>query len=238
MPSNGTHSPTEPTSADGSSVGHDDTPVPEMPAEASDRPSAESEGEAGTARAKLLDAAAAEFSEKGVAGARVDAIAARAGVNKQLLYYYFGSKDGLFRELLRIRLARPKGVPGDESPTTGERMASAARQHLDDPAYIRLLTWEALASGPTGEVAEEEARRESYERLVEGIRASQEAGEIPADLDPHQLALSRLAQVLFPVAFPQLSRLVTGMAIDDPAFADARAAHLRRIYDDVDHRRR
>ena len=53
---------------------------------------------------RILSAALREFSAKGIAGARVDAIAARAKVNKRMLYYYFGSKDGLFREILRRRL--------------------------------------------------------------------------------------------------------------------------------------
>lgn len=182
-------------------------------------------------RAKLLDAARAEFAEKGIAGARVDAIATRAGVNKQLVYYHFDSKDGLFRALLRSRLADPKALPADDSPSTGERMAAAARRHLEDPEYVRLLTWEALEAGPDGQVAEEEERAASYARLVAGIRDAQAAGEIPDDLDPAQVALSRVAQVIFPVAFPQLTRLVTGLSVDDPEFAERRAAHLEAIYD-------
>ena len=56
-------------------------------------------------KAKILAAAVREFSAKGISGARVDAIAARARVNKRMLYYYFESKEGLFREILRRRLA-------------------------------------------------------------------------------------------------------------------------------------
>lgn len=52
-------------------------------------------------RAKILDAARAEFSEKGFDGARVDEIARRAEVNKALIYYYFKGKDELLQELLR-----------------------------------------------------------------------------------------------------------------------------------------
>lgn len=51
-------------------------------------------------RLKLLNAARNEFAEKGLNGARVDRIASRAGVNKQLLYYYFGDKESLFVEVL------------------------------------------------------------------------------------------------------------------------------------------
>ena len=54
---------------------------------------------------KILAAAALEFSERGYAGARVDRIARRARVNKALLYYHFGSKQSLYRTLLRQTFA-------------------------------------------------------------------------------------------------------------------------------------
>jgi len=53
-----------------------------------------------TTRKKLLTAARREFSRNGLAGARVDEIAARAGVNKQLVYHYFGDKDALYLAVL------------------------------------------------------------------------------------------------------------------------------------------
>ncbi|MEO7853084.1 MAG: TetR/AcrR family transcriptional regulator [Rubrivivax sp.] len=86
------------------------------------RPSqaAATEGGAGAARASILAAARAEFAAKGLTGARVNQIAARAGVNKQLLYYYFGSKDQLYRTALEhvyaeIR-ALERGLELDQSP--------------------------------------------------------------------------------------------------------------------------
>jgi len=51
-------------------------------------------------RQKLLAAARREFADSGLAGARVDEIAARAGVNKQLVYHYFGDKDALYLAVL------------------------------------------------------------------------------------------------------------------------------------------
>src|SRR5713226_3609300 len=50
---------------------------------------------------RILNAAALEFSERGFGGARVDRIARRARVNKAMLYYHFGSKQALYRALLR-----------------------------------------------------------------------------------------------------------------------------------------
>src|SRR3954471_28017 len=51
-------------------------------------------------RRKLLTAARREFAQNGLAGARVDEIAARAGVNKQLVYHYFGDKDAIYLAVL------------------------------------------------------------------------------------------------------------------------------------------
>ncbi len=52
------------------------------------------------ARSAILAAARREFSSKGLAGARVNEIAALAGVNKQLIYYYFGNKNDLYQAAL------------------------------------------------------------------------------------------------------------------------------------------
>jgi len=54
----------------------------------------------GENRSRILDAATAEFARNGLGGARVDRIAAAAGTNKRMLYYYFGSKEKLFLAVL------------------------------------------------------------------------------------------------------------------------------------------
>ena len=58
------------------------------------------DGSADSTRRNLLAAARAAFAEGGLEGARVDDIARRAGANKQLVYHYFGSKDGLYTAVL------------------------------------------------------------------------------------------------------------------------------------------
>ena len=50
--------------------------------------------------ASILAAAVTEFTEKGYAGARIDAIALKSGVNKRMIYHYFGDKDGLYLAVL------------------------------------------------------------------------------------------------------------------------------------------
>jgi len=89
-------------------------------------------------RGRILDAALKEFSAKGLAGARTEQIAASAGVNKALLYYYFESKEKLYAAALEMVSARVRDRSmavflRDASP--GERLLRAALDHFD-----RILT--------------------------------------------------------------------------------------------------
>ncbi len=63
-------------------------------------PAARPGRDADRTRARILAAARAAFAARGLAGARVDAIAAASGANKRMLYYYFGDKAGLFRAVI------------------------------------------------------------------------------------------------------------------------------------------
>lgn len=182
-------------------------------------------------RRRILEAALDEFAAKGLDGSRVDAIAARAGVNKRMLYYYFGSKDDLYRAVLRNRL-------GDHPPTTaaadhvGPDRLAELQDRLTRPRereYIRLLTWEAIERGTRRRIEDEELRRLGLERWIEQVRAAQRDGLLPADLDPAQLVLSELALTILPLAFPQLTRLVTGRTPNDPRFLEERREFLSRL---------
>jgi AcrR family transcriptional regulator len=95
-------------------------------------------------RARLLDAAYAEFVEVGLAGARVDRIARAAAANKQGIYAYFGSKEALFDAVLESRLR----VLADVAPFTPDDLPAYAGALFDqltgDPALLRLTQWKAL----------------------------------------------------------------------------------------------
>ena len=84
-------------------------------------------------RARILSAALKEFAANGFAGARVDAIARRAAINKRMLYHYFGDKEGLFRAVLRRKIA--------------ERQAWA-ESLSGDPAESLTFWFEAALQGP------------------------------------------------------------------------------------------
>jgi TetR/AcrR family transcriptional regulator len=85
-------------------------------------------------RGRILDAALREFAANGLAGARTETIAAAAGVNKALLYYYFDSKEKLYMAALemiagRVRDSSMAVFLRDASP--GERVLRAALNHFD-----------------------------------------------------------------------------------------------------------
>ena len=97
-------------------------------------------------RKKLLNAARREFAASGLAGARVDEIAARAGVNKQLVYHYFGDKDALYLAVLEwvyeeIRAQERKlNLEGLPPGLAIERLIEASFDHLAaHPDFIVLL---------------------------------------------------------------------------------------------------
>jgi AcrR family transcriptional regulator len=180
-----------------------------------------------TTKARILDAALREFSDKGIAGARVDAIAERAGVNKRMLYYYFESKDGLFREILRRRLFERTATLRDTA-VEPDRLALRTGRAADAPDITRLLMWEALELDPD-EPVNHDMRRSVYEGWVQAIADEQRAGRIPEDLDPAQLVLSEICLTLGPFLLPQLTRLVTGLAETDPAFVAQRQDFLRAL---------
>lgn len=101
-------------------------------------------------KALLLAAATEEFSEKGLAGARVDRIAAAAGVNKERIYQYFGKKDELFDAVLAAELVRvmtDAPIEGSGAAAVGEYAGRLFDRHTQDGALARLLFWEGLERG-------------------------------------------------------------------------------------------
>ncbi|MFP5069894.1 TetR/AcrR family transcriptional regulator [Pseudonocardia nantongensis] len=100
-------------------------------------------------RADILDEATAEFAERGFAGARVDEIAARTRTTKRMLYYYFGSKQGLYLAVLErayvgIRALEQDLKVADLSPARAVRAVAELTfdHHEAHPDFIRLVAIE------------------------------------------------------------------------------------------------
>ena len=176
-------------------------------------------------RELILTAALEEFSRGGFAGARVDVVARRAGVNKRMLYHYFADKRGLFEEVLRRRMSeRNRWAAEPEDPA--EMAAYWFDMTWRDVNWIRLLEWEALQFEEHGIIAEEQ-RREFLQGVLKKIRAGQKKGFIAQQYDASQILLSMMALTTFPMAFPQLTKLVTGLAVGSEQFHQQRLEFLR-----------
>ncbi len=105
-------------------------------------------------RAEILRAAILEFGEKGLAGARIDAIAAATKTSKRMIYYYFGSKDGLYLAVLEhsYALVRDSELQlhlDDMDPQTALRCLTTVMfdHHLGNEHYIRIVMSENINRG-------------------------------------------------------------------------------------------
>jgi AcrR family transcriptional regulator len=125
---------------------------------------------------RLLDAAAAEFTAVGIAGARVDRIAEAAGSNKAMIYAYFGNKDQLFDAVFTDRVASfidEVDFDATDLPGYAGRLFDSFE---DSPETLRLSTWYQLER-PQGEPLQTVAA--GNERKLSGIDKAQEDGILP-----------------------------------------------------------
>ena len=134
-------------------------------------------------RQQILTAATAEFSKKGLHGARVDEIAKRAEVNKERIYAYFGSKEQLFRETLREAISEIISEEQTlltqlaEDPT---RMTEVTLEHYlgfleRHPHFWRLLAWENLSGGAEAE-ALSGVREQTFKEMRQLYQQRQKLG--------------------------------------------------------------
>ncbi|MFC0039281.1 TetR/AcrR family transcriptional regulator [Actinomadura rayongensis] len=165
---------------------------------------------AAATRAALLAAARAEFAEHGVAGARVDRIAASAGVNKERIYGYFGSKEKLFDAVMQIALDEVAEVAASAGDDPVEYVGGMFDVYLRRPDLVRLLMWESLHHRD-GSLPEQSWR---------GQRCRDKAAEIGARLgrepspEDARLLLTLKGLALIPLALPRLADLM-GLGLDD-----------------------
>ncbi|MGE3509623.1 MAG: TetR/AcrR family transcriptional regulator [Vicinamibacterales bacterium] len=179
-------------------------------------------------RTRILAAARAEFAARGFAGARVKTIAARARANKRMLYYYFRSKRRLFDAVLAAAFRERGGgllMTGDPVSVLVEwyRRVSQA------PDLCRLLQWESLEQLRAAALPE---ARSMAVLLRTAVRNAQGRNGISKEFEPEYAALALVAVTVFPVAFPRLAELLTGVAPETPFFGQKHAGLLRTLLRD------
>ena len=168
-----------------------------------------SRGEPEKTRAAILKAALEEFSHEGVAGARTDEIARRAGVNKALLYYYFKDKEGLYAAALEQVFSGLHQKVGAVLERTDlpprERLMLYAQTHFDyiasAPVYPRLVQREFMRStgrtlSPAAGRIMERHVRPFYDRLEKLILEGAKSGDF-RHLDPIHTVTSIIGIIVF-----------------------------------------
>lgn len=187
---------------------------------------------------RILRAAEENFAERGLAGARIGAIARAARVNKALLYYYFSSKEELHRSTLttlfrQLREQASAALDGGGSPR--EQLLRYINSYFDfmvaHPNYPRLFERELMSEEPRLVALVQENLRPLQRRLNALLRAGMADGEF-REVDPQHTIFTLVAMTVFYfAAVPVLTQLWGS----DPLAPRRVAARRRAILDFMEH---
>jgi AcrR family transcriptional regulator len=186
-------------------------------------------------RARILEAARAEFAQRGLGGARVDHITARAGSNKRMIYYYFGNKEALFLATLEsayedIRRAEQSLKLTDLDPVRGmQRMVQFTWEYyLAHPEFITLLNSENLHRARHLKKSNDiQAMHSPLIAVLEDLLTrGQRAGVFRHGVDPVQLYISIAALGYFYLSNNPTLSTIFGRDLMQAAALKKRLAHM------------
>jgi AcrR family transcriptional regulator len=183
----------------------------------------------------ILASARDEFAQRGLAGARMDSIAARAGLNKRLIYYYFGSKDDLFLAVLErtytdIREAEQMLHLDEIEPVEAIRRLISFTWHyyLEHPEFITLLNSENLHRA--AHLKRSDRIQEMNSPLVQLLDTVLERGRrdnlFRAGVDPVQLYISIASLCYFYLSNNDTLSAVFGRDLRAPKAMAQRLSHM------------
>jgi AcrR family transcriptional regulator len=181
--------------------------------------------------ADILEVATREFAEKGLAGARIDVIAEAMRTSKRMIYYYFGSKEGLYiavleKEYRRIRDTEAQLHLDDLKPEDALRklVGSTVDYHLGHPDFARLVMNENIHRGEY--LAQSDVIHQLNVPAIEAVRKVYErgrkAGVFRSGIDAVDLHMSISALCLFNIANKHTFALIFKLDLDAPAAIVAR----------------
>src|ERR1700747_2201260 len=184
----------------------------------------------GHRRQAIVDAAIREFSTKGFSGARINTIARKAKVNKQLSSYYSDSKAGLYEAVLDqlIRRWDERMGAGDPHPSVSVAVKAQTDRLLGQGGaeWIRFWLWEALQTTSHGRDVD---RARVWARWVTVFKYAQKNGEISKDYDPKMVALALNSIIVTPYLTPLVAELITGMDPNSEAFKKKQASLVQNL---------
>lgn len=183
-------------------------------------------------RQRILTAAEKSFSALGLYGARVDEIAADAGVNKRMIYEYFGNKEALYQTVLERVYLRLGDCEESIIACAATADASAAIHELvslyfsflrDNPSYVRMLMWENLNEGRYFNAQHLEDSRNPIKNAIHTIlNHGQMQGIFREGIDEKQVLMT-----LFACSFNYFSNLHTMQRIMEADFLSVEKINQR-----------
>ena len=156
--------------------------------------------DADATRADILRVAATEFAAKGLAGARIDEIAEKTRSSKRMIYYYFGSKEELYRAVLEQNYAGIREAEADrhfeDLPALDALRAHVEHTldyHLAHPEFVRMVMNENIhCAEHLGGV---EGIRDRNSRVIASMQAIIDKGVAEGVFRPHLDALELHLQI-------------------------------------------
>jgi AcrR family transcriptional regulator len=189
-------------------------------------------------RARILAAAKAEFARVGLGGARVDRIAALAGANKRMLYYYFDSKDGLFRAVLEATYEHiresEKALHLDEvapADAIARLVAFTWNYYLQHPEFLSLLNSANLHRAEHLRSSTKVRRMHSpFVAMIRDIlQRGVEAGVFRNGVDAVQLYISIAALACFYLGNNYTLSAIFGRDLKAKKAREERLAHMTEL---------
>ena len=165
---------------------------------------------------RILAAAAAEFAARGFAGARVDRIARRARVNKAMLYYHFGNKQALYRELLRgtfSRVATALQALVDEGGTAEEvldRMIATIASVAEANPFLPAVMLREIAEGGAHLDRDTMAAMTGLPRAFAGVIGMGVAAGTMRPVNPLIAYFSAIAPIMLFIASAPIRKEIAG----------------------------
>jgi AcrR family transcriptional regulator len=186
-------------------------------------------------RERILAAATVEFAGRGLGGARVDAIARRAGANKRMLYHYFGNKEGLFLAVMERTYAhirhreerlRLEALPPVQAMRKLVRFTF--RYFLDHPHFVTLLNSENLhrARHIRRSTRVKEINSPVIAALKDILKRGRDGGVFRAGVDPLQLYISVAGVCYFYFSNVHTLTTIFGRDLLKRAALDERERHV------------
>ncbi|MDO9711007.1 TetR/AcrR family transcriptional regulator [Paracraurococcus lichenis] len=190
-------------------------------------------------RRAILDAALAEFADKGLSGARVDEIAARTATTKRMIYYYFGSKEGLYAAVLEEMYGGIRDAEQALELDSLDPVAAMTRlvevtfdYHAAHPAFVRLVAVENIHQAR--HLRESPSISDRNDAVIRMLRAlldrGERAGVFRARVDAVDLHLLISGFCFYRVSNRHTLQAIFGRDLTAPAHA---AAHRRMIVEAV-----